>query len=212
MAGDMDLKPEFLVGDEAALRALFPATHDLAAKKCLDRLDRHAREFVARSPFLCIGTQGPDGSADVSPRGDPRGFVKILNDTTLLIPDRPGNNRIDGMLNLLKNPKVALIFMIPTVTETLRVNGSATIHEDTALCDLCAINGRSPKTVLRITVEEVFSHCGKAPLRAGLWKPDTWPDSRPVATLNEIVRDHSNIEVASIEQSAVDELYRKTLY
>jgi len=196
---------------EQRLREIYGDPSPRAAAKVIDALDRHCRSFIANSTFLVLATS--DGEdLDVSPKGDPAGFVIVEDDHHLLLPDRPGNNRIDGMLNLLKNPKVALIFMIPTVTETLRVNGTATIHDDPALRGLCAINGRSPKTVLRIAVEEVFSHCGKAPLRAGLWKPDTWPDNRPVATLNEIVRDHSNIEVASIEQSAVDELYRKTLY
>ena len=196
---------------EQRLREIYGSPSPRAAAKVIDALDKHCRSFIANSTFLVLATSDGE-SLDVSPKGDPAGFVIVEDDHNLLLPDRPGNNRIDGMLNLLKNPKVALLFMIPTVTETLRINGTAVIHEDAALCDLCLINGRSPKTVLRITVEEVFSHCGKAPLRAGLWKPDTWPDSRPVATLNEIVRDHSNIEVASIEQSAVDELYRKTLY
>jgi len=196
---------------EPRLRELYGNPSPRAAAKVIDALDKHCRAFIANSTFLVLATS--DGEhLDVSPKGDPAGFVLVEDDHHLLLPDRPGNNRIDGMLNLLKNPKVALIFMIPTVAETLRVNGSATIHEDAALCDLCAINGRSPKTVLRISVEEVFSHCGKAPLRAGLWKPETWPENRPVATLNEIVRDHANIEVDSIAQSAVDELYRKTLY
>jgi len=196
---------------ETRLREIYGEPSPRAAAKAIQALDKHCRAFIANSTFLVLATS--DGEhLDVSPKGDPAGFVIVEDDHHLLLPDRPGNNRIDGMLNLLKHPKVALLFMIPTVAETLRVNGSATIHEDAALCDRCAINGRSPKTVLRIYVEEVFSHCGKAPLRAGLWKPETWPESRPVATLNEIVRDHANIEVDSIEQSAVDELYRKTLY
>ena len=128
-----------------------------------------------------------------------------------MLPDRPGNNRIDGLLNILKFPNVALIFLIPAVNETLRINGKASIHEDKKLLEICEVNGRLPKTILRITVEEVFSHCGKAPIRAGLWQPDTWPKSRPVATLNEIVRDHSELDVGDISQTAVEKLY-KDLY
>ncbi len=196
---------------ELRLREIYGEPGPRAAAKVIDALDKHCRAFIANSTFLMLATSDGE-NLDVSPKGDPVGFVIVEDDHHLLLPDRPGNNRIDGMLNMLKHPKVALIFMIPTVAETLRVNGSATIHDDPALCDRCVINGRNPKTVLRISVEEVFSHCGKALLRAGLWKPEILPESRPFATLNEIVSDHANIEVESIEQSAVDELYRKTLY
>lgn len=182
-----------------------------AAAKVIDRLDRHCRQFIASSPFMVLATS--DGQAlDVSPKGDPAGFVQVEDDHHLIVPDRPGNNRIDGLLNLLRSPAVALISFIPSVAETLRVNGTAEIRDDEDLRQLCAQNGKLPKTVLRVRVREVFSHCGKAPLRAGLWKPETWPAERPVASLNEIVRDHSGVAVDSIEQSAVDELYRRTLY
>ncbi len=182
-----------------------------AAAKVIHSLDRHCRDFIARSTFLLLATSDGE-NLDVSPRGDPAGFVQVEDDHHLLLPDRPGNNRIDGLLNIMRHPQVALIFLIPAVDETLRINGTASIHDDPALREACALNGRGPKTVLRIMVEEVFLHCGKASLRAGLWKPDTWPRERPVATLNEIVRDHSRIRVASVDQAAVDEHYRKTLY
>jgi len=182
-----------------------------AAAKVIDRLDGHCRQFIANSPFIVLATSDGD-SLDVSPKGDPAGFVQVEDDHHLIVPDRPGNNRIDGLLNLLHNPAVALIFLIPSVDETLRVNGTAQIRDDEGLRQLCAMNGKLPKTVLRVQVQEVFSHCGKAPLRAGLWKPQTWPAQRPVATLNEIVRDHSGVAVDTIEQAAVDELYRRTLY
>ena len=175
------------------------------------RLDRHCRDFIENAPFLVLATSDGD-SLDVSPKGDPAGFVIVEDDTHLLLPDRPGNNRIDGMLNILRHPRVALIFLIPTVNETLRVNGTATIHDDAQLCARCALHDRSPKTVLRIEVQEIFSHCGKAPLRAGLWKPESWPERRPVATLNEIVRDHSATDVGAVDQAAVDKLYLDTLY
>ncbi|MEZ5779244.1 MAG: pyridoxamine 5'-phosphate oxidase family protein [Paracoccaceae bacterium] len=196
---------------EERLREIYGPPSPRAAAKVIRKLDQHCRDFISSAPFLVLATSDGD-NLDVSPKGDPVGFVRIEDDRHLLIPDRPGNNRIDGMLNLLRSPKIALIFMIPTVAETLRVNGSASIHDDPELCQGFAVNGRAPKTVLRIAVEEVFSHCGKASLRAGLWKPETWPAERPVATLNEIVRDHAGIAVDSIEQSAVDDLYRRTLY
>jgi uncharacterized protein len=177
----------------------------------ISKFDSHCRRFIEQSTFLVIATS--DGTnLDASPKGDPAGFVKVETDKTLLLPDRPGNNRIDGMMNILLHPKVALIFLIPTVGETLRVNGSAEISDDPSLCDQFQVNGRGPKTVLRITAEEIFLHCGKAPMRAGLWKPDTWPASRPVPTLNEIIRDHTALQVDSVEQSAVEDDYRKSLY
>jgi PPOX class probable FMN-dependent enzyme len=193
------------------LREIYGAVHPKAAIKVIDRLDRHCREFIAASPFVALATS--DGARlDVSPKGDPAGFVVVEDDRRLLIPDRPGNNRIDGLLNILRDPQVALLFLIPTVDETLRVNGRAEISEDEGLRARCAANGRLPATVTRVTVEEVFTHCGKAPLRAGLWRPETWPAARPVATLGEMIRDHTRTEVDFLEQEKVDALYRDTLY
>ena len=193
------------------LRQIYGNPSPRAAAKVISEFDKHCRRFIEHATFLVIATS--DGQdLDVSPKGDPAGFVEVETDRTLLLPDRPGNNRIDGMMNILANPKVALIFMIPTVGETLRVNGFAEILDNSDICDRFQVNGRSPKTVLRITAEEIYTHCGKAPLRGGLWKPETWPTSRPIPSLNEMVRDHSEIEVDSIEQSAVEESYRKGLY
>jgi len=186
-----------------------PSPH--AAAKVISRFDKHCRQFIENSSFLVLATS--DGTnLDISPKGDPAGFVTVESDQTLLIPDRPGNNRIDGMLNILAHPKVALIFLIPTVAETLRVNGTAEISDDPNLLDKFQVNGRSPKTVLRIIAEEIFTHCGKAPMRAGLWNAKTWPTDRPVPSLYEILRDHTEMDVASIEHSYVEMRYRKTLY
>lgn len=193
------------------LRELYGEPSPRAAAKVVTRFDRHCREFINNATFLVLATTDGE-SLDVSPKGDPAGFVEVEDDQHLLLPDRPGNNRIDGMMNILKNPSVSLIFMIPTVSETLRVNGSATILEDPDVCSRFAIKGRNPKTVLRIRTEKIFTHCGKSLLRAGFWKADTWPETRPVASLNEMVRDHSGIAVESITQAAVDEMYKKTLY
>jgi PPOX class probable FMN-dependent enzyme len=130
---------------------------------------------------------------DVSPKGDRPGFVVVEDDRHLLIPDWPGNARIDGMRNLLAHPGIGLIFLIPAVRETLRINGTASIHDDPELLERCALKGRLPLTVLRVTVEEVFLHCAKALLRSKLWQPETWPESRPVATMSEIMREHSGV-------------------
>ena len=196
---------------EDRLRALYGAVSPRAAVKVLDRLDSHCRAFVGASPFMVLGTS--DGTTlDVSPKGDPAGFVQVEDDRHLLIPDRPGNNRLDGLLNILRHPQVALIFLIPSVDETLRVNGHATIHDDADLCARCALKGRVPKTVLRVRIDEAYLHCGKAPMRAGLWAPDSWPSDRPVATLNEILRDQVGIAPEDLSQQAVEAGYRRTLY
>lgn len=193
------------------LRAIYGPTSPHAEAKVLSQLDAHCRLFVKNSTFLALATS--DGtSLDVSPKGDPAGFVVVSDDRTLLIPDRPGNNRIDGLLNILAHPRVAIFLMIPTVDETLRINGLAEISDDIAICEQFAVKGRIPKTVLRITVEEAFFHCGKALLRGGIWRPETWPKERVIPSLYEIIRDHSGLEVDSTKQSYVEIRYGETLY
>ena len=193
------------------LRRLYGDITPRAAAKVISAFDGHCRSFAEHATFLVLATS--DGSnLDVSPKGDPAGFVEIESDTTMLIPDRPGNNRIDGLLNILAHPKVAAILMIPGVDETMRVNGTAEILDDPDILERFSIRGRAPKTVLRIRADEIFIHCGKAPVRAGLWKPGTWSPVRPVATLNEMVRDHSGVGVDSLEQADVERNYRRTLY
>ena len=193
------------------LRELYGDVSPQAAGKVISHFDHHCRRFIEHATFLVLATS--DGtSLDVSPKGDPAGFVKVESEKTLLLPDRPGNNRIDGLLNILNHPNVALLFMIPSVDETLRVNGHAEISDAPELCDQFKIKDRSPKTVLRITVDEIFIHCGKAPLRAGLWRSDSWPEARPIPPLYKMIKDHSDIDVVSTEQSYVEERYRNTLY
>jgi len=193
------------------LAEIYGEVHGLAALKVIDHLDHHCRDIIAASPFVVLATS--DGvNLDVSPKGDPAGFIKVIDDQTLEIPDRPGNNRIDGLLNILKHPKVAIIFLIPTVGETLRVNGHAEIVEDKTTLEAHAMNGRLPLTVTRVKVEKVLSHCGKAPLRAGLWKPENWPKERPIAGLYEIVGDHAKAKAPDMSLDEVEARYKETLY
>ena len=193
------------------LREIYGPPSPHAAAKIISGFDEHCRRFIEHATFLVLATS--DGvNLDVSPKGDPAGFVRIESARTLLIPDRPGNNRIDGLLNILAHPRVAIFFMIPSVTETLRVNGRAEISDDPALCDGFKVNGRSPKTVLRVVADEIFVHCGKAPLRAGLWRAETWPEARPIPSMYQMVQDHADMAVSSTEQSHVDRRYRETLY
>ena len=193
------------------LRELYGEPSPRAAAKEITKFDAHCRNFIRHATFLVLATTNGE-QLDVSPKGDPAGFVLVEDDQHLLVPDRPGNNRIDGLMNILAHPSVSLIFMIPSVSETLRVNGVAEIIDDEDVCSCLAIKGRNPKTVLRIKADKIFTHCGKSLIRAGFWKTDTWPTERPVATLNEMVRDHSGLAVDSISQSAVEEAYNKTLY
>ncbi|HPW09182.1 MAG TPA: pyridoxamine 5'-phosphate oxidase family protein [Burkholderiaceae bacterium] len=217
MADKTQLKPEFFVKDEKDLRSLFPATHPIAVEKCQNHLDKHAMNFVARSPFLCIGTQSLDGSADVSPRGDPCGFVKILDDKTLLIPDRPGNNRLDTHTNILANPAVGLLFMVPGFDDTMRVNGKAKITRDPDLLALMVVNDRMPTVAIVVTVEEVFIHCAKAFRRSKLWDPSQRQNRSDMPSLLKIIMDQTTgapndpEEMKKIDAGLEDE-YQKTMY
>jgi uncharacterized protein len=177
------------IADEAALRALHHAPMSRATDKVLRALDAHCRRIVELSPFCVIATQGPRG-ADVSPRGDPAGFVRVLDDATLLLPDRVGNNRLDGMTNLLANPRIGLLFFVPGLNETLRINGTARISDDARLLGACAVNGRAPKVGLVIAVEEAFLHCAKALVRSRLWDASRHIDRASLPSYAEMLLDH----------------------
>ncbi|ROU02558.1 pyridoxamine 5'-phosphate oxidase family protein [Histidinibacterium lentulum] len=217
MSGDTVLNPEFLVRTEADLRARFPATHDIAIKKCLDHVDDHARAFIERSPFVCIGTQSANGAADVSPRGDPRGFVKVLDSRTLLIPDRPGNNRLDTLSNILTNPKVGLLFLVPGFDDTMRVNGRAELTRDPALLSSMAVNERIPGIAIAVHVDEVFIHCAKALRRSRLWDAGQFQNRRDVPSLMKIILDQTTGAPSDPEEQkrldeGLEEKYRQSMY
>ncbi|KAJ57008.1 pyridoxamine 5'-phosphate oxidase [Actibacterium mucosum KCTC 23349] len=217
MTRETTLRPEYLVTSETDLRDLFPPTHDIAIKKALPQLDAHMRDFLARSPFLCIGTQTPDGQADVSPRGDPRGFVKVLDDQTLLIPDRPGNNRLDTLANIVANPAVGILFMVPGYDETVRVNGKAQLSRDPALLALLAVNDRTPTVAIVVRIDEVFLHCAKAFRRSKLWEPTQQQDRAEMPSLPKMILDQTTgapdnkAEMDKIDADLEDE-YQRTMY
>lgn len=211
------IRPEHVIADEAALRSLFPATHTLTTLKVQRALDDHARAFIARSPFLCIGTQDLAGNADVSPRGDPTGFVQILDSRTLAIPDRPGNNRLDSLSNIIANPRVGLLFIIPGYDDTLRVNGTARLVTDPALLETMRVNDRTPRLAIVVSVDEVFLHCAKAFRRSHLWDPAHFQDRSEMPSLSKIILDQTNgapDDDARMRQIDADlEVeYSKTLY
>lgn len=211
------LKAEFLINNEDELRKLFSATHELAIQKSQSKLDKHAKNFIQRSPFLCIGTQNESGRADVSPRGDPVGFVKVLDDETLVIPDRPGNNRLDTLVNILEDPAVGLLFLIPGFDETLRINGTARITHDPAILSLLEVKGRAPKVAIVVAVSEIFIHCAKAFRRSKLWDPTERQDRSEMPSIAQIILDQTSgipddpDEMAKIDAGIEDE-YKKTLY
>jgi PPOX class probable FMN-dependent enzyme len=186
-----------------------------AVVKQRDRLDDVDRAFIARSPFQMIATAGGDGSLDVSPKGDPAGSVHVLDDHTLVVPDRPGNRRVDGFLNILENPRVGMIFLVPRRTDTLRVNGTARILLDPPYAEALRHRGHVPRLVLEVGVEEVFTHCAKAFLRSGLWDPESWPaDDLPsiaqmaMRTTHDQTRDE--LEAYYSEENTRSLLYRST--
>ncbi|MEP5153933.1 pyridoxamine 5'-phosphate oxidase family protein [Planktotalea sp.] len=216
MAG-YSLNKDHEVTTEAALRDLFPPTHDLATKKVQQKLDKHAQDFITRAPFVCLGTQDAKGKADVSPRGDPIGFVKILDEHTLAIPDRPGNNRLDSLTNILSNPSVGLLFIIPGFDDTMRVNGRASLTRDPDLLEQLSVHERAPRLAIVVKVDTVFIHCAKAFRRSKLWDPEHFQDRNTVPSLMKIVLDLTDgAPVDSAEQDQLDEAleaeYQATLY
>jgi uncharacterized protein len=177
------------VANETALRELIggePA--DLTRSKISDRVNDLTRQFIERSPFLCLATSAPNGTCDVSPRGDPAGFVRILDERRLLIPERPGNKLADSLRNILQNPNVGLLFFIPGIGDTLRVNGRATIVDDPELLEDSVVEGKAPKLGLLIEIDEVFTHCSKAFLRSQLWNPELHIDRSELPSSGEILR------------------------
>lgn len=162
---------EHIIGDLDALQALYGEVNDVSRLKEIDYLHPHYAALIAASPFLVLATAGPDG-LDASPRGDPAGFIEIADDHTLLMADRRGNNRIDSLRNIVANPQVALLFLVPGIGETLRVNGRAEISVEPALIERFTHDGKPPRSVLVIHVERVFFQCSRAVLRAELWNPE----------------------------------------
>lgn len=194
------------------LRSLYGEPSDTAQRKVLPRLDKHCRSVIAASPFLVIGSADASGACDVSPRGDAPGFVAVLDDATLLIPDRRGNKRVDTMGNILENPQVALIFFVPGMTETLRVNGRVEITTEASLLAPHAVNGKPPQSGLVVRVEEAYLHCGKALIRSRLWDPERQIDRKSLPSLGQMIAEQiEGLDVAETEAN-IEEAYRSRLY
>lgn len=171
------------------LRALVGVPSDGAVRKDIARIDEHARAFIERSPFALMGTSGASGRCDVTPRGDRPGFALVLDEHTLVIPERPGNRRFDSLSNVLENPHVGLLFLVPGWEDTLRINGSARIVRDPDLLERCAVDGKAPLYATAIHVEECYIHCPKAFRRSSLWKTESWPDRDSFPSVAQIAKD-----------------------
>ncbi len=204
---------ENVVDSSDAVEAILGQPASTAIEKVIDEIDDVCRGIIERSPFVLIASADRNGRLDVSPKGDPAGFVRILDNKRLAIPDRLGNRRADTFGNVLENPYVALLFVIPGKKETLRVAGEARIVADKALCESMAVNSRVPKLALVVYVEEVMIHCPKCMQRSKLWEPAQWPDHADTASISEAVVSHAQLDVTPEEfdkharESGMRELY-----
>ena len=185
----------------AKLREVYRPPAPRAGLKVLDHLDVHCRKFIALSPFYVISSARSDGRADASPRGDPPGsLAHVPDDRTLLLPDRPGNRQVDTLMNLVERPHVGLVFFVPGLTETLRINGRAEISTEPEHLEPLAINGRLPISVLKVTVEEAFLHCAKALIRARLWEADARVERSRYPTYGQVLAD----QIAGADATEID--------
>ena len=177
------------------LREFIPPPKGPALAKEIDFIDEHARAFIARSPFALIATAGADGRCDVSPKGDVPGFVQVLDEHTLVIPDRPGNQRADSLQNMLANPHIGMLMIIPGVEWTLRVNGRAELVRDADVLQRCAVEGKLPLLGIVMHVEELFLHCPKCFLRSELWDTTTWMPAEEQPKWAAVLKDHTKLQV-----------------
>jgi uncharacterized protein len=194
------------------LHAINGVPHQTILEKHTSYLTPLIEAFIEAAPFFLIATADAEGNCDVSPKGDPPGTVKILDARTLAIPDRPGNRRVDGHRNVLENPHIGLIFIIPNVDETLRVNGRAFLTTDPDLLATMQVQGKTPKLATIVEVDQVYMHCARAFLRSGMWKPESWPDPDSIPTLGAIMCEQKDLPPPDESQGKRQEAYRSVLY
>jgi uncharacterized protein len=183
------------ISAEADLREVLGSPTELVVSKITDRLNELTRQFIDRSPFVCVATARADGGLDVSPRGDPQGFVRVLDDRTLLIPDRPGNRIADTLTNLLSDDRIALLFLVPGVNDTFRVNGRAVIVDDAELLARSEVEGKTPKIGILVTIEQAYTQCAKALIRSELWNPERHIDRSELPSAGELLKSVASPEL-----------------
>ena len=202
-----------VITDLAQFRELMGEPPPPCVAKTIALMDRHCRAFIGRSPFVLIASVSARGQMDISPKGDAPGFVRVLDDKTLAVPDRPGNRRADTFTNVLENPRVGLIFLVPGKSETLRISGSAKIVRDADLRESMAARGKTPDFALVLEVEEAFFHCSKCVVRSNLWIPDAWPSLDGLPSLAQTMVDAAALPMpvealdAIIKQDESERLY-----
>ena len=200
-----------MVETESELRELIGSPSELVAGKVADRLNDIFRRYIEESPFVCVATASSDGGLDVSPRGDPAGFVRILDERTLLIPERPGNKIADTLRNVLDTGRVALLFLVPGVGETFRVNGSAALTEDADLLMESAVEGKQPKLGILVTVEEAYTQCSKALIRSDLWNAEKHADQKSMPTTGQMLQAVSDptLDIETYERERAERYARR---
>jgi hypothetical protein len=217
----MTFEEKQFVTSLAELDAMVPPPSGGAAGKTMHRIERYARQFIGLSPFCCLATSDGKGNADVTPRGDKPGFVRVIDESTLLVPERPGNNRMDSLRNIIQYPSLGLLFLIPGFEDTLRVNGRGRVTKDPGMLADSAVDGKLPKFGVLVSVDEVFFHCAKAFRRSGLWDPSVQVPRNTMPTLARMIMD----QIAEVAQEAppaqakvsavdaeIEEDYRTQLY
>jgi uncharacterized protein len=200
------------ITSEEQLRAIIGNPQDVVLSKIADRLNPLTSAYIERSPFICVATSNANGDCDVSPRGDPPGFVRILDDQTLLIPERPGNKIADTLRNILHNPRIGILFIVPGVGDTFRVNGHATLIDDADLLEPCAIEGKAPKLGIKVAIHEAYTQCPKAFKRSDLWNPQLFRSADEFASGGEIlraVRAEAEFDAAAYDTARADRYARR---
>jgi PPOX class probable FMN-dependent enzyme len=201
-----------VLGSLEEVAALYGPPVEAVVSKVIDRLDRHCRDFIGLAPFVLVATAAADGRCDVSPKGGAPGFVAVLDERRLAIPDAPGNRLVDSLRNISSSGRVGLLFLIPGLEETLRVNGRAWLTRDPGLLERFSGDGKAPKVAIGVEVEEAFLHCAKAFKRSGLWRPEDWPSREGLASPAQIWRDHMALDMTTEDvQAFVDDDYANNL-
>lgn len=202
-----------IISTEEELREILGQPSERALKKVISSLDHHCVDFLSKSPFLVLSTANKLGECDASPRGDAPGFVYVLNQNKIIIPERPGNRRIDSILNIISNPHVGLIFFIPGLGETLRINGKAYITNDEEILKEMQANGRNPLLGIVVEIEECYIHCAKAFIRSKMWDPESWLNKRELPSAAKMLMEHAKVNASEEDVArSLEESYTKRLY